>query len=463
MSTKVVRASKYRHVFGTPFKNELCYTELRTDVPAWDSNFIKANSTFFAIPWSGGGGAVAVLPYAQTGKQPADMPVISGHSGQILDFDFNPFNDSLLATGSTDTTVKIWGIPEGGLKENLTTPLVSLDIDKKVGLIQFHPTAGNVLATAAVDSLVNLWDIETGKVGYKIEGHGSTVQSLSFNKNGSEFVTTCKDKKLRIIDPRASPQVAAEADGHQGTKASKACWLGKLDKIFSAGFTKLSERHYMIWDPRKLATPLQSTQIDVSAGLLMPFYDDDTQLLFLAGKGDGNIRYYEVVNEDPYLHVISEFKSAQPQRGVAMLPKVAVDTTLCEVVRLMKLTTNSVVPVMFQVPRKSELFQADLFPDTAAPEPTATAAEYFAGTNGEPKLVSMKPGENDFGKKGLKLSAFQPKVEEKPKVKLPPKTSDPKELLAQNEELRKRVEQLENENFALKKRVEELAPSSPSQ
>ncbi|CAN0593918.1 unnamed protein product, partial [Laminaria digitata] len=29
-------------------------------------------------------------------------------------------------------------------------------------------------------------------------------------------------------------------------------------------------------------------------GVILPFYDDESSLLFLAGKGDGNIRYYEV-------------------------------------------------------------------------------------------------------------------------------------------------------------------------
>ena len=29
-------------------------------------------------------------------------------------------------------------------------------------------------------------------------------------------------------------------------------------------------------------------------GVILPFYDDESSLLYLAGKGDGNIRYYEV-------------------------------------------------------------------------------------------------------------------------------------------------------------------------
>ena len=30
------------------------------------------------------------------------------------------------------------------------------------------------------------------------------------------------------------------------------------------------------------------------AGVILPFYDEESSLLYLAGKGDGNIRYYEV-------------------------------------------------------------------------------------------------------------------------------------------------------------------------
>jgi len=31
---------------------------------------------------------------------------------------FSPFHDNLLATASSDGTVKIWIVPEGGVKEN---------------------------------------------------------------------------------------------------------------------------------------------------------------------------------------------------------------------------------------------------------------------------------------------------------------------------------------------------------
>lgn len=460
----IVRQSKYRHVFAEQFKNEFTYSELRPNIPAWDSNCIKANGQFIAVPWSGGGGAMAIIPQAEVGRKGVELPTLNGHSGQVLDFDFNPFNDYILATGSVDCTVKIWGIPEEGLKETIHKPLVSLEKhEKKVGLVQFHPTSSNVLATACVSPTIRFWDIEHGKDNLVInEGHKDFIQSLSFNRDGSQFVTTCKDRKIRIFDPRTN-KVAMEAEGHQGMKGSRCTWLGKLDKIFTSGFTKLAERHYMVWDPKNFTKPLKDEQIDVSAGLIMPFYDEDSSILYLAGKGDGNIRYYEIVDEEPYVHFVSEFKSSAPQRGMCTLPKTSCDVMKCEISRLYKLTNTQIIPISMIVPRKAVEFQADIFPDTAAPEPTQTADEFFAGNNAPPKLVSLKPGENNFASTAPKLSAFQPKVDPSaPKpAALPQKTNDPKELLAQNEQLRARVESLEKEKQELLEKLAALqAPAS---
>ncbi|XP_016392420.1 coronin-1C-like [Sinocyclocheilus rhinocerous] len=44
------------------------------------------------------------------------------------------------------------------------------------------------------------------------------------------------------------------------------------------------------------------------------------------------------------------------------------------------------------VPRKSDLFQDDLYPDTAGPDAPLEAEEWFEGKNGEPVLISLKHG-----------------------------------------------------------------------
>jgi coronin-1B/1C/6 len=454
----VVRVSKYRHVFGTAAKPENAYTDLRANIAAFDTDYIKANTLFFTFPWQGGGGSLAVFKHTDTGKKSADTPTLSGHTGQIVDFAFNPFNEYILASGSTDTTTKIWSIPEEGLTQTITEPTVSLEGHmKKINNVLWHPTANNVLLTAGGDNKILLWDVERGKEQITVDNvFNDAIQSLAFNKNGNSLVVTSKDKKLRLLDVRSKDQVmTTETEGHQGTKGSRAIWLTGQDRIFTVGFTKMSERHFMIWDPRSMTKPIHTEDIDVSAGLIMPFYDEGTNLLFLAGKGDGNIRYYELTDSEPYIYHISDFKSTDPQRGMCMVPKLALDVHQCEVVRLLKLENKIVTPISFQVPRRSDLFQPDIYPDTPAPEPALTAEEYFNGETKEPIYVSMKPGENKYAGKANTFSAE--KVEKKaPKPNLPKPASSPQELQKQNEELRKRVEELFQENYQLKNKLEAL-------
>ena len=48
------------------------------------------------------------------------------------------------------------------------------------------------------------------------------------------------------------------------------------------------------------------------------------------------------------------------------------------------------------VPRKSELFQEDLYPDTLSDEASITAEEWIAGSDADPQLVSLKVSSSVF-------------------------------------------------------------------
>jgi len=179
----------------------------------------------------------------------------------------------------------------------------------------------------------------------------------------------------------------------------------------------------------------------------MPFYDNDTNVLFLAGKGDGNIRYYEIVDEQPYIHYLSEFKSNTPQRGMCMMPKRAVNVSDCEIVRLLKLGVKTCEPISMQVPRKSEIFQDDLFPDCFSGEYSLSASEWVGGKNAEQKTRSMAPG--FVAKKVVNEVNFEKKEEDKPLSE--------SELKAEVEKLQKRVSFLEAEIVKKDAKIKELS------
>jgi len=104
----ITRTSKYKHVFCEPAKAEGCFTNLRLSNVAGEQQYIKANALFFAVGVQGGGGPFSVFSLAKPGRQD-NPPIVIGHTAPVTDFDFNPFDDHILASSAEDHTVKVGG------------------------------------------------------------------------------------------------------------------------------------------------------------------------------------------------------------------------------------------------------------------------------------------------------------------------------------------------------------------
>lgn len=460
--SRFVRASKFRHVFGTAARYENCFDNVKVSTNAWDTNLVKVNPVFVAINWNaGGGGAFAVIPHKNVGKISDGIPLYRGHTAPVLDTDFATFNDYVIASGSEDSKVMIWNIPEelGEPESPDIEPVAKLNgHGRKVGHVLFHPVADNVLASSSADLTVKLWDIEKGQEKQALQGFLDFIQSISWNYNGSLLATTCRDKKLRIFDIR-SGNVVQEASSHQGIKGSRVAWLGDTDRILTTGFSKMSDRQLYLWDSANLDKPLKNIMVDTSSGVLMPFYDSDLKILYVAGKGDGNIRYYELENDE--LFFLAEYKSSGPQRGMSFMPKRGINVTECEIARAYKVSSNTIEPISFVVPRKSDAFQSDLFPPTLSGEPALSADEFFAGKDAKPKTVSLENGFQAKEKKEFVSAA--PKEEEN--VLPTPKTEKEyqdayHQLRQENEDLRNQLAQRDVAIRALTVQLEQLKTGS---
>lgn len=203
------------------------------------------------------------------------------------------------------------------------------------------------------------------------------------------------DKKLRIVDPRGS-EIVAEVDSHQGTKGGRAVWAGKHDMILTFGFGRGAQREYQVWDSKNMSTPLcDITPIDNSSGVLCPFYDEDSDLVFVAGKGDGNVRFYEITpgaDAKGIVYLLGQYSSTEPGAAYTDAPKRSLNVNENEIERIYKVQGTALQPLQFTVPRKSELFQDDIFPDCRGDEPSLSADQWLSGENATPKLVSLEGG-----------------------------------------------------------------------
>ncbi|XP_074925845.1 coronin-2B isoform X2 [Chelonoidis abingdonii] len=419
------RSSKFRNVYGKVANREHCFDGIPITKNVHDNHFCAVNAKFLAIVTeSAGGGSFLVIPLEQTGRIEPNYPKVCGHQGNVLDIKWNPFIENIIASCSEDTSVRIWEIPEGGLKQNMTEAVLELfGHSRRVGLVEWHPTTNNILFSAGYDYKVLIWNLDIGEPVKMIDCHTDVILCMSFNTDGSLLSTTCKDKKLRVIEPRS----------------------GKV----------LQE---------DLAMPLIEEEIDGLSGLLFPFYDADTHMLYLAGKGDGNIRYYEISTEKPYLNYLMEFRSPAPQKGLGVMPKYGLDVSACEVFRFYKLVTlkGLIEPISMIVPRRSETYQEDIYPMTPGIEPALTPDEWLSGMNRDPVLMSLKEGY----KKASKV-VFKAPIREKKSVvvngidlleNVPPRTEN--ELLRmffrQQDEIRRLKDELSQKDIRIRQLQLEL-------
>ncbi|XP_034490878.1 coronin-7 isoform X1 [Drosophila innubila] len=392
------KASKYKNAAPIVPKAEACVREICVGSYQTYGNNIAASGAFMAFNWEHSGSSVAVLPLDDCGRKSKTMPLLHGHTDTVTDLKFSPFHDGLLATASQDCLVKIWHIPEKGLEQSLSDPeAVFSHKQRRVETVGFHPTADGLMYSTAA-GCVALFDIATQKEIFSNNEHPEVIQSASWREDGTVLATSCKDKCVRIFDPRAegSP-IQMVAESHQSIKDSRVVWLGNQSRILTTGFDAARLRQVIIRDIRNFNTPEKTLELDCSTGILMPLFDPDTNMLFLAGKGDTTINYLEITDKDPYL-IEGLRHTGEQTKGACLVPKRALKVMEAEVNRVLQLTSNMVIPIMYQVPRKTYRdFHADLYPETTGYKTDLIASEWLNGTNQAVPKMNLDPAKREHG------------------------------------------------------------------
>ncbi|XP_029381792.1 coronin-2B isoform X6 [Echeneis naucrates] len=359
------RCSKFRHVFGKPANKEHSYDGVPITRSVHDNHYCSANPRFIAVVTEcAGGGSFLVLPIHHVRCFSCSLLKISFLKVDLSLLIFCPClrrdgwilstlgsaviaGESWMSNGTRSMItasprarrtalyapscwcdpVKIWDIPNCGVQQNLTRARKTLiGHSRRVGLIEWHPTAENLLLSSAYDYKVLLWDVSQVDAVIRYPARvvlmpvhhrypsETLLISVSFNSDGSRLAVSSKDRRVRVLDPRTGKIL--QVSSSKSHRASKVLYIGGLKMLLSTGSSPWNHRQIVLWDPDDLSEPLYEEDLDGSAGVLFPFYDPDTHMLYLAGKGDGNIRFYELSAEKPYIHFLTEFRSLLPQKGL---------------------------------------------------------------------------------------------------------------------------------------------------
>ncbi|XP_067134482.1 coronin-7 [Centruroides vittatus] len=402
------KPSKYKNAAPkVPKKGEGWILDLPVGDPRSFGNHIKASAGFMVFNVELGEGNLGILPIDETGKK-NKPPLLHAHSGPVTDFDFSPFDDGLLVTCSEDSNVKVWQIPESGQIPRNSIANFSVPNDKPQ-VIGWHPTV-DCLLTMSADKSLKIWDVTKQEQLYS--DHKDLIHSFSWKSDGSTVISSGKDCLLQIWDPRCSESVS-ETKGHLNNRDSRVIWLGDTDYVLSTGFGSAKNVEVVIRDVRNIDKILAKSGFDLSLNIFVPLFDPDTNMLFLAAKAETVVHYWEVVYREPYFVEATKHIGDIQTKGIALVPKRALNVMQAEVNRILLLGQDCIVPISYQVPRKSyREYHSDLYPDTKGTEPALHVDDWSKGDTKKVSTVSLNP-QKSLGHKLLKFGHKFQTCEEK--------------------------------------------------
>lgn len=178
--------------------------------------------------------------------------VLSAHTSDIWTTKFSP-DGKQLASGSVDSSIKVWGTENGEIFLNLKQPVGITSID-------FSPD-GNYLASASYDAMVRLWKLPEGLLVNEFSGHTGTVWSVNFSPDGKSIASSGEDATIKVWNVE-SGQIERTLKGH-----TRNVWDVKFSPdgniLASGGFDK-TVRIWNLRDGKPILTLTDHSQAIVA-------------------------------------------------------------------------------------------------------------------------------------------------------------------------------------------------------
>ncbi len=119
------------------------------------------------------------------------LHILRGHTGNVYSVAFSP-NGKMVASGSSDDTVRLWDVQTGKAIANMGRQL-------NVYAIGFSRDGKQVIAGGSSGGLW-IWDVAKKKKIAPLPGHGSTIKTLAVSPDGRKLVTGSYDNTAKIWD-----------------------------------------------------------------------------------------------------------------------------------------------------------------------------------------------------------------------------------------------------------------------
>lgn len=140
--------------------------------------------------------------------------ILTGHHGEVTAIALSP-NGELIASGSTDKTIRLWSFETGKLLYTLSARsfrFLQGHQDRITGLA-FSPSS-EVLISSSADGTIKQWDVRDGSLFSKLQG-GWGVSAIALNAQDPLLVSGSEDGLIQFWDLEHETRIANLAQLNQ--------------------------------------------------------------------------------------------------------------------------------------------------------------------------------------------------------------------------------------------------------
>mmetsp|Transcript_42919 Transcript_42919/g.103852 ORF Transcript_42919/g.103852 Transcript_42919/m.103852 type:complete len:1039 (-) Transcript_42919:4532-7648(-) len=270
---------------------------------------VKTEARFSSVSWSpetlGGKYPMGLLaggmkngvihvwnPKAIMENQPSLIRTIKQHApGPVKALQFNPLNQSQLATGGSDGKVLIVNLDK---PDEIFMPCDSTQQHAQITAVAWNTQVSHIVASAAADGTVAVWDLNSKKAWCELrcEAAGQAVADLQWNPTqGLHLLTASADDRnpvIKLWDLRSSTSMPLTTlTGHSQGILSMAWCPHDEHLLLSCG----KDNRTILWDLFTL-TPIGEVPIDEVS---QPDSNTNSQEMFASGGlASNHQRRYDV-------------------------------------------------------------------------------------------------------------------------------------------------------------------------
>lgn len=213
------------------------------------------------------------------------------HVDAVLSLSHNRIHRNLLASGSADTTVKLWDLNTGTCARSFGYH------DDKVSAVAWNPVEGTVLLSGGYDRNVFVCDLRVaedspeGRRKWTVEGD---VEGIKWDKNGQEFYVSTENGIIHKFDARIPGKSIWKLQAHD---SEVSCF--DLSSIVD-GFmvTGSSDKTIKLWNLKSSTGPSMILSRDLDVGKVFSVgFAPDTEIfghVVVAGS-NGKVKVWDTM------------------------------------------------------------------------------------------------------------------------------------------------------------------------